>query len=228
MPGGKRNSEDALFEWIVSDFGLNDAIEAGLVKTPRVIVRDDADRVDEELRSQLFHIYAHDEVRDNLVRKADPETPLPSLVTNAYMLLGDDWAQTAKEWKEKGAPTPPVMITIANRTETAARVKYALDQDRVMCSALQAPDKTLHIDTAVLSRAESENQALDISNPTNQREREEMFRQQVNTVGQVGNLANTCSTLSRWACSARVGMPRRSHISWGCALFLASCSANRL
>ncbi|MCY4674172.1 MAG: DEAD/DEAH box helicase family protein [Bacteroidetes bacterium] len=197
VPGGKRNSEDALFEWIVSDFGLNDAIEAGLVKTPRVIVSDDADRVDEELRSRLFHIYADDEVKDNLARKADPETPLPSLVTNAYMLLGDDWAQTAKEWRNNGAPTPPVMITIANRTETAARVKYALDHNRVMCSALQAPDKTLHIDSAVLSRAESENQALDISNPTNKQQREEMFRQQVNTVGQVdkpgGHLQNIVS-----------------------------------
>ena len=31
-----------MFGWIVSDFGLNDAIESGLVKTPRVVVRDDA------------------------------------------------------------------------------------------------------------------------------------------------------------------------------------------
>ena len=41
-PSGKKSSEEALFGWIVSDFGLNDAIEAGLVKTPRVVVRDDA------------------------------------------------------------------------------------------------------------------------------------------------------------------------------------------
>ena len=34
-PSGKKSSEDALFGWIVSDFGLNDAIESGLVKTPR-------------------------------------------------------------------------------------------------------------------------------------------------------------------------------------------------
>ncbi len=32
---GKKASEEALFPWIVSDFGLNDAIESGLVKTPR-------------------------------------------------------------------------------------------------------------------------------------------------------------------------------------------------
>jgi type III restriction enzyme len=41
-PTGKKSTDTALFDWIVSDFGLNDAIEAGLVKTPRVVVRDDA------------------------------------------------------------------------------------------------------------------------------------------------------------------------------------------
>ena len=41
-PSGRRSSDEALFDWIVSDFGLNDAIESGLVKTPRVVVRDDA------------------------------------------------------------------------------------------------------------------------------------------------------------------------------------------
>jgi type III restriction enzyme len=36
-PTGKTNTEKACSDWIVSDFGLNDAIEAGLVKTPRVV-----------------------------------------------------------------------------------------------------------------------------------------------------------------------------------------------
>jgi hypothetical protein len=40
-PSGKESTEEALFGWIVSDFSLNDAIESGLVKTPRVVVRDD-------------------------------------------------------------------------------------------------------------------------------------------------------------------------------------------
>jgi hypothetical protein len=39
QPGHENNVYD---EWIISDFGLNDAIEAGLVKTPRVVIRDDA------------------------------------------------------------------------------------------------------------------------------------------------------------------------------------------
>jgi len=36
-PSGKKSSEESLFGWIVNDFGLNDAIESGLVKTPRVV-----------------------------------------------------------------------------------------------------------------------------------------------------------------------------------------------
>ena len=64
-PSGKKSGEDALFTWIVSDFGLNDAIESGLVKTPRVVVRDDSERT-KELKSRLYHIYADDEVKDDI------------------------------------------------------------------------------------------------------------------------------------------------------------------
>ena len=38
----KKSSKENLFDWIVSDFGLMDAIESGLTKTPRFVVRDDA------------------------------------------------------------------------------------------------------------------------------------------------------------------------------------------
>jgi len=37
-PSGKKVTEEVLFGWIISDFGLNDAIESGLVKTPRVVI----------------------------------------------------------------------------------------------------------------------------------------------------------------------------------------------
>ena len=41
-PSGVGNQSEKLFPWIVSDFGLNDSIESGLVKTPRIAIRDDA------------------------------------------------------------------------------------------------------------------------------------------------------------------------------------------
>ena len=69
-PSGKRSSEEALFGWIVSDFGLNDAIESGLVKTPRVVIRDDAVPDAKTYKSRLYHIYNDAEVKDDLNRRA--------------------------------------------------------------------------------------------------------------------------------------------------------------
>ncbi|HUE74806.1 MAG TPA: DEAD/DEAH box helicase family protein [Pirellulaceae bacterium] len=202
-PSGKKSSEEALFGWIVSDFGLNDAIESGLVKTPRVVVRDDAIPSAKTYKSRLYHIYNDSEVRVDLNRKADPEQPLPDLVTNAYYLLGYDWRETAKAWAEAGSRTPPVMITVANRTETAARVKYALDHKKVHIDELSDPERTLHIDSKVLEQAEAAEEPIaevDGSDgdedsddapeaPTRKltkKQQAELLRLQVDTVGQVG------------------------------------------
>ena len=98
-PSGRKSSEEALFDWIVSDFGLNDAIESGLVKTPRVVVRDDAVPDARTYKSRLYHIYNDPEVRDDLNRKAEAHEPLPDLVNNAYYLLGYDWRESARDWR---------------------------------------------------------------------------------------------------------------------------------
>ena len=112
-PSGKRSSEEALFDWIVSDFGLNDAIESGLVKTPRVVIRDDAVPDVKTHKSHLYHIYNDAEVKDDLNRRAKSEEPLPDLLMNGYYLLGYDWREIAKKWRKDGSKTPPVMITVA-------------------------------------------------------------------------------------------------------------------
>ena len=57
------------------------------------------------------------EVRPDLNRKADPHEDLPDLVKTAYILLGKDWLDWKKKWEEVGMRTPPVMITVCNRTE---------------------------------------------------------------------------------------------------------------
>ena len=51
------------------------------------------------------------------------------------------------------------MISVANRTETAARIKYAFDHKRIHIDELYAPDRTLHIDSKVLGEAESQDEA---------------------------------------------------------------------
>ena len=194
-PSGRQSSGEALFDWIVSDFGLNDAIESGLVKTPRVVIRDDAVPDAKTYKSRLYHIYNDPEVKDDLNRRAKPEEPLPDLVTNGYHLLGFDWRETKKEWAARQSATPPVMITVANRTETAARVKHAFDRHSVRIDELCDPSRTLHIDSKVLDAAEAANAPIaEVSaDPDKNRGRKltrkqqaEWLRRQVDTIGQPG------------------------------------------
>ncbi len=189
-PSGKKVSEETLFSWIVSDFGLNDAIESGLVKTPRVVIRDDG-RLTKEMKSRFYHIYNDPEVKGDINREAEPQETLPDLVTNAYYYLGLDWLETAKRWKEHKAETPPVMITVANRTETAARIEYAFNRGKIRVDELKNPDTTLRIDSKILKEAESKEETVESVDGNGEKkqtktELAELLRKQVDTVGKVG------------------------------------------
>ncbi len=153
-PTGKSNTEKGLFEWIISDFGLNDAIEAGLVKTPRIVVRDDALPNAKTYASKLYHLYREDEVKEDLNRRASPDEPLPDLVQKAYAILAFDWQETAKAWQEQGHDIPPVLLTVCNRTETASRIEHFFNQGDCLINNTQAPDYTLRVDSKVLEKAE--------------------------------------------------------------------------
>jgi type III restriction enzyme len=196
-PTGKRTTEEALFSWIVSDFGLNDAIESGLVKTPRVVIRTDAVPDATTYKDKLYHIYQH--VADDLNREAKPTDPLPKLILNAYLLLGKDWLELKNAWEKNNSPTPPVMITVANRTESAARIKNAFVKKKVLIDELCEENKILHIDSKVLEFAEAQIEESDGElEPATQeeensperkltkKEQAEKLRKTVDTVGKPG------------------------------------------
>jgi type III restriction enzyme len=154
-PTGKTNTEQGLFDWIVSDFGLNDAIEAGLVKTPRVVIRDGIIPDTKTLRPKLYHLYREPAVSEDLNRRgAEPHEPLPELVQQAYTLLGADWRETARQWREAGHVVPPVMLTVCNKTETAARVEGHFVRGDAILPELHVPERTLRVDSRVLDKAE--------------------------------------------------------------------------
>lgn len=191
-PSGKKNDEEALFGWIVSDFGLNDGIESGLVKTPRVVVRDDAAPDAESFRSKLYHIYADETVKEDINQIARPEEPLPPLLIQAYYFLGKDWQAMHQAWQEAGAVIPPVMITVANRTETAARIKYTFDHGRIPVPELCVPELTIHIDSKTMDEAENVSVQLASSGDDegerklSKKDAATILRETVDTVGQKG------------------------------------------
>jgi type III restriction enzyme len=181
-PTGKKSSEVGLYSWIISDFGLNDAIESGLVKTPRVVFRDDGN-LTADYKSQLYHIYNNRDVKEDLNQKqVAKETTLPDLVKNAYNLLGADWLKTKQEWMKRGIAIPPVMITIANTTVTSERIKFYFDSAECDVKELCDADKTLQIDSDILNKIESEDESLSGS----KKELAEQLREKVDTVGKVG------------------------------------------
>ena len=181
-PSGKRSGEDAFFGWTVSDFGLNDGIESGLVKTPRMVFRDDGLPDPETMKSKLYHIYADDSVKSDINRPAEAQEPLPDLLHNAYRLLGKDWERTAEAWGNAGLDMPPVMLTVANRTETAARIEYEfLHRYRADLPHLSGEQTVLRIDSKVLA-------GLEDKQATGKRisEQEQELRAKADTVGQPG------------------------------------------
>ncbi len=202
VPSGratKTASSEELFGWVVSDFGLNDAIESGLVKTPRVVIRDDAMPDAKTFRSRMYHIYDDNSVKGDLNRRAAAAEPLPDLVRTAYRLLGHDWKITADAWEKAGHPVGPVMISVTNRTETAARVKHTFDSNTPV-EGLGDSAFTLHIDSKVLAKAEQSEtpiaaleSAVGVGTPgagkaksATKKQQAELLRRQVDTVGKQG------------------------------------------
>ena len=112
--------EGELFGWVVSDFSLMDAIEAGIVKVPRVPTHDDVVAREEPI---FRHVYKY--VRDKLPKKGRAKQKemspdeLPPILEAALKALYRDYEQRYQEWMTKGAETPPVIIVVVNNTATS-------------------------------------------------------------------------------------------------------------
>jgi type III restriction enzyme len=151
------------------------------VKTPKVAVRDDAN-LGPDLKSILFHIYP--EVKDDLNRRAEPHEGLPDLVRNAVNILGGDWLKEKENWEKQTPPreTPPVMIMICNRTETAARLAYSMANGYFAVEELSDKEKLIRIDQDALDKIESD-ESEKINLDKSGRELVELQREKFNTVG---------------------------------------------
>lgn len=177
-PSSKEKDEEQYFKWIVSDFGLYDAIESGLVKTPKAAVRDDSS-VTKDFKSKLFHIYP--EVKDDLNRKAKSHEGLPDLVNNAFNLLSADWLAEKTNWQKQENPrkTPPVIITICNRTETSSRIEHSILNGYFSITELNDKKKLIRIDQKALMNIESDESL-------NKKDLSVIERERFNTVGKEG------------------------------------------
>lgn len=120
---GSGHSEGSPFPWLVSDFGLVDAIESGITKIPRLPVSDSTGRPE----PRFFRLWKtiNDEIlpADRLSRgnKPKPEAVYRE-AESALITLASQWKerfeyiQEASDAQEK---TPPVLIIVCANTDIA-------------------------------------------------------------------------------------------------------------
>jgi type III restriction enzyme len=122
---GSGYPEGTLFPWVVSDFALIDAIEAGLVKIPRVPVADDASAPGGPVYRNLW---AH--IRKELPKRGIKDETvidrqrLPALLEGALRSLYENYATAFERWQEMAVrdSTPPVFIVVCGNTSISKLV----------------------------------------------------------------------------------------------------------
>jgi hypothetical protein len=132
-PTGKSQYRKGLFEWIVSDFGLNDAIEAGLVKTPRVVVRDDALANAKTLCAPSSTTCTGSRRSGEDLNRGRPMSRCRSWSKRPMRCSPTTGGRMPERLgAEPGITIPPVMLTVCNRTETAARIEHYFNGGRCL------------------------------------------------------------------------------------------------
>src|SRR3990172_3686295 len=125
---GSGYPEGTLFPWVVSDFSLVYAIEAGIVKVPRVPVADNSMTGDQPTYRDLWI-----RIREGLPkkgRKTDEvgcEPKLPVELQGALHSLYSNYEKYYRLWEQNAeAPTPPitppVFVVVCNNTNVSKMV----------------------------------------------------------------------------------------------------------
>ena len=125
---GSGYPEGKLFPWVASDFSLVDAIEAGIVKVPRVPVADDSMTGDAPTYRELWL-----RVRNDLPKKGrktdalEGAPKLPLELEGALRSLYDNYVKYFELWESDtegraAGRTPPVFIIVCNNTNVSKLV----------------------------------------------------------------------------------------------------------
>ena len=120
------------FPWVVSDFGLIDAIEAGLVKIPQLAVQDTTGAEIPGYRNIWQWILPQLTPAE---RGGKQGTPKPEAILkyahHPLAMLGGLWEALRREWEShQDDPRPPVFIIVCKNTRIAKVLYEWLAEDR--------------------------------------------------------------------------------------------------
>jgi type III restriction enzyme len=124
------------FPWLVSDFGLVDAIESGITKIPRLPVSDESGRPD----PKFFRLW--DEIKQRLKQQGEANfirgKPKPEAVWReaqpALAVLASQWLERfeyLRDAKPGQSFVPPVIIVVSDNTDIAQVFFEMISGERV-------------------------------------------------------------------------------------------------
>lgn len=127
--GGSGQIEGSPFPWLVSDFGLVDAIESGITKIPRLPVKqeggsgttDDADRPDPRYFDLWRHMKPNFNHRDKQGAGYRPDAVYRE-AEDALLTIAAQWKERFDQYKAASAThqiVPPAMIVVCHDTATS-------------------------------------------------------------------------------------------------------------
>jgi type III restriction enzyme len=109
------------FPWVVSEFGLIDAIESGLVKIPQLALRDTTGYD----RARYFNLWRFiTEQLTSAERGTKKGSPKPEAILKhadvPLALMAGSYKETSDAWSAAGIERPPVFILVCKNTKIAA------------------------------------------------------------------------------------------------------------
>ena len=125
---GSGYPEGTLFQWVVSDFSLIDAIESGIVKVPRVPIADDSMSGEGPTYRDLWPRIREDLPKKGRKTDALSGTPtLPAELQGAIHSLYGNYQKSYAQWQQNteartNGLTPPVFIVVCNNTNVSKLV----------------------------------------------------------------------------------------------------------
>ncbi len=112
------------FPWVVSDFGLIDAIESGLVKIPQLAVRDTTGAQIPGYFNIWHWIIPQLTPAERGAKKGSPKPEaILKYAHTPIAMLGGLWETLRAEWQKHGTdPRPPVFILVCKNTRIAKAI----------------------------------------------------------------------------------------------------------
>ncbi len=108
------------FPWVVSDFGLIDAIESGLVKIPQLVARDNTGADVPGFFNLWQWLIGKMTPLERGAKRASPKPEAVLKYAHAPIeMLAQEWEATCKAWKELERERPPVFIFVCKNTAIA-------------------------------------------------------------------------------------------------------------